>query len=74
VGWEGGGGEATACLFALPTVENLTSIHDDSLFTPPLFEIENYCLRLQAGPIYRAILLISAGLIQPIPIIIGQPH
>jgi hypothetical protein len=31
-------------------------------------------LRLWVGPIYRAILLVSAGLIQPIPIIIGVGH
>jgi hypothetical protein len=30
-----------------------------------------HCSRLHAGPIYRPILLVSAGLIQPIPIIIG---
>jgi hypothetical protein len=32
------------------------------------------CLRLQIGPIYRPILLGLAGLIQPIPIIIGAGH
>jgi hypothetical protein len=34
----------------------------------------SHCLRLWARPIYRAILLVSADLIQPIPIIIGVGH